>query len=111
MAKLSVMPVTVRVTAAGNTEIIATPPAGRQIVVLKGSVHNRDSLLSPLVSLRAAPGAPLRWSARVPADGGAAYFDFGVYGWPLAPGAPLNVNLSVTGDVDVNVTEYTTEEV
>jgi hypothetical protein len=109
MAKLGVLPVTVRATSGGDTVVIPAPPAGKQISVMRGSVHNRAGATSPLVSLKAASAAPLRWSAVVPAGGGTAYFDFGVYGWPLAPGAPLQVNLSEAGDVDVNVTEYTLE--
>jgi hypothetical protein len=104
------LPVTQRATAAGNTAVIPAQGAGNQIIVRKGSVHNRGNALSPVVSLQAG-GNPAKWVVRLPANGGDAYFDFGDNGWPLAPNLPLNVNLGAAGDVDVNITEWIVEDI
>lgn len=98
------IPITVRATATGDTVVIADPGAGHSITVLKGSVHNRGTAVSPVLFLHAG-GLPARWTARVSANGGSASFDFGD-GWKLAQNQPLNVNLAAAGDVDVNVTDY-----
>jgi hypothetical protein len=103
------LPVTQRATVAGPTVVIPAPGLGNQLIVRKGSVHNRGNALSPVVSLQAG-GNPTKWTVRLPANGGDAYFDFGDNGWPLAPNLPLNVNLGAVGDVDVNVTEWAIED-
>lgn len=102
------LPFTKRVTASGDTELIPAPGVSKQIVLHKGSLTNRGTGVSPLASLRAGNNAA-RWSARIPANGGTVYFDFG-QGWPLAPNLALNANLGATGDVDVNITEFALED-
>lgn len=108
MATTKDLPVTVNATANGDTLVIAAPGAGKQIVVLKGSVHNRGAAASPVIGLKAAANPP-RWRTVLPV-GGIAYFDFGDQGWALAPNVPLNLNLNAVGNVDVNVTEFAIED-
>jgi hypothetical protein len=103
------LPVTVHATASGDTLLIPAPGAAQQIRVISGSVHNRATTLSPVVSLRAGAN-PFRWSAKLAPNGGDVYFTFADGGWPLAPNLPLNVNLAAAGDVDVNITEFVLED-
>lgn len=103
------LPVTVRATAAGDTVLLPSPGANRQIILLKVTFHNRAAAVSPVVGLRAGAN-PVKWAARLAANGGDASADFGDNGWPLAPNAPLNVNLGAAGDVDVNVTDWSVED-
>lgn len=104
------LPITRQLNLLGDTLVIPAPAPGRQIIVHQGSIINRAAAVSPLVSLKAGANPP-KWVGRTPANGGAVYFDFGDTGWPLRPTLPLNANLSVAGDVQINITSWREEEV
>jgi hypothetical protein len=109
MAVTTDLPITLRATASGDTQVISTPGPGKQLVIRKGSVHNRATALSPVIGLRGGAN-PAKWVVRLTANGGTAFFDFGDAGWPLAANLPLNINLGATGDVDVNITDWAIED-
>ena len=100
-------PVVANLTASGLTELIPAPGAGLSLYIQKGSVHNAGSS-QITVQLQDGAGSPaiIGWAADLAADGGGSLFDFGDRGWKLTANLPLNGNLSATGNVDFNITQY-----
>jgi hypothetical protein len=98
-------PNSTNVTADGNTELIATPGGGLSLYIKKGSVHNAAPTAKTVQLKDGAAGAVV-WQAELASTGGGSLFDFGDVGWKLTAATALNANLSGTGDVDFNITEY-----
>lgn len=98
-------PVTVNVTASGNTTVIAAPGASLSLYIQKGVISNRAAT-NRLVTLQDGAGGTARFRAEVAAEGGGVPFDFGAAGWKLTANTLLNANLDAAGDVDVNVTQF-----
>jgi len=90
-------------TASGDGTLIAAPGASLSLYIVKGDVHNDGS---SKVTVQLKDGSNVRWQASLAADGGGSLFDFGSRGWKLTANTALTGNLSATGDVEFNVTEY-----
>jgi len=102
-------PITLNVTASGDTEIIPTPGAGENIVV-KGFHFSNAGASKITVSLKAGSGGQEKFSTCLVADGGS--FDKNLIGryWRLPLNKSLVVVLSGAGDVLVTIeTEGGTE--
>jgi len=98
-------PNSTNVTASGNTELIATPGASVSLYIKKGSVHNANPT-AITVQLKDGTAGAVVWQAELASTGGGSLFDFGDVGWKLTSNTALNGNLSGSGDVDFNITEY-----
>lgn len=98
-------PASVNATASGNTTVIAAPGASVSLHICKGSIHNADNS-NVTVQLQDGAGGTTRWAAELASQGGGSLFDFGARGWKLTANTLLNINLSGSGDVRINVTEY-----
>lgn len=98
-------PVTSNVTASGDNTIIAAPGGGVSLYICKGSVHNRNNS-DITVALRDGTAGTIRWRALLAKNGGGSVFDFGDVGWKLTANTLLAFNLSATGNVDINITNY-----
>jgi hypothetical protein len=98
-------PNSTNVTADGNTELIATPGGGLSLYIKKGSVHNAAPTAKTVQLKDGAAGAVV-WQAELASSGGGSLFNFGDVGWKLTAATALNANLSGSGDVDFNITEY-----
>lgn len=99
------VPLTVNVTASGDTVAISSPAASVRLIIKKISVHNAGSA-NVTVSLKDGGGGTTYWKGELASEGGAAGISFGNIGWKLSFNTNLVVSLSAAGDVDVNVMDY-----
>lgn len=98
-------PVTVNVTASGDTTIIAAPGAGVSLCILKGWVQNRDAS-NVVAALTDGAGGTARFRGELRSEGGGMPFDYGGRGWCLTANTALVVNTSGATSIDVTVMEY-----
>jgi len=98
------IPITLRVTTSGNTDLIPSPGADDALTI-KGFHFSNNNSSKVTVSLRAGSGAPLKFSTVLAANGGNLDKNLNGRYWRLPLGAELFVNLSGTSDVYVTV-EY-----
>jgi hypothetical protein len=101
-------PVTVRLQNVNRTVVIAAPGAKKQLVIHKGSFRHRNNV-AVVVSLHAGLN-PAVFTASLTAIDSTVSFDFGD-GWSLPENTTLEANLSVAGDVDLNITAHFTNDV
>ena len=97
-------PITLIVTASGDTEILPAPGAGNYLTI-KGFHFSNNHSSKVTVSLKAGTGGENKFSAILAANGGS--FDKNLIGryWRLPINKPLVVNLSGASDVYVTI-EY-----
>jgi hypothetical protein len=99
------VPVTLNVTASGDTTVIAAPGASINLCILKGWVQNRDAS-NVVVALTDGAAGTARFRVELRSEGGGAPFDFGDRGWCLAANTALVANTSGATSIDVTVMEY-----
>lgn len=99
--------VSTNVTASGETVAISSPGASTSLYICKGSVHNAGSS-NVTASFKNGSGGATFWKAELASEGGGSLFDFGGACKKITANSNFVVNLSGSGDVDVNVTEYFT---
>lgn len=92
-------------TASGLTALIASSTG--KIILNKGSIHNRNATGTVVQLVDGSSTGNAFWKGLLASGGGGSLFDFGA-GKSLTTGNALYAHIDTTGNVDFNLTEYST---